>query len=192
MNILILDNYDSFTFNLYHYIEGIIPSEYTLKVKRNDEIDINDIKKYDKILLSPGPGLPEDARINIEVVKRYHKEKSIFGVCLGHQAIALAFGAHLRNLGRVLHGVAIETYVLKTDSGIFKDCIKETLTGRYHSWVIEEESLPSCLEVIARDKFGEIMAIKHRNYDVCGVQFHPESILTTEGRKMMNNWVSGV
>ncbi len=189
MNILIIDNYDSFTYNLYHLIEAVMPTEYALKVKRNDEISINEIKKFDKIVLSPGPGLPQSAGITKDVIQTYSTSKSFFGVCLGHQAIAEVFGAKLINLNEVLHGVAIETYTTENHDLIFNSCPPKFETARYHSWVVDDSDFPDCLEVTARDKLGYIMALKHRNLDLRGVQFHPESILTPCGRKMLENWI---
>ena len=186
MRILILDNYDSFTFNLVHYVEQFCDD---VTVKRNDEITLEEVEAFDAIVLSPGPGLPKDAGIMPELIKRYAPEKKILGVCLGHQAIGEAFGASLKNLNRVHHGVAIPVNITKEDS-LFAGIPKRIETGRYHSWVIDSETVPSEMLVTASDDEGEVMAMHHRTFDVCGVQFHPESLLTPQGLKIIGNWVN--
>lgn len=186
MKTLILDNYDSFTFNLVHYVEQFCDD---ITVKRNDEISLDEVDAFDAIILSPGPGLPKRAGIMPQLIERYAPTKRILGVCLGHQAIGEAFGASLKNLNQVHHGVAIPINVLGKDEPLFRELPHRIDTGRYHSWVIDGESIPSDLIVTATDDDGEVMAIRHREYDVCGVQFHPESLLTPEGLKVIENWV---
>ncbi len=185
--ILVFDNYDSFTYNLVHYIEEIVG--YKVDVYRNDQIPIEDIEKYDKILLSPGPGIPKDAGILIPLIQKYGATKSIMGVCLGHQAIAEAFGGSISNLSKVYHGVATPINITTDTEILFRDIPKNINVGRYHSWVVNDEDLPDCFTVTSRDEEGEIMGIHHNEFDVRGVQFHPESILTENGKKMMENWL---
>ncbi len=187
MKILVLDNYDSFTFNLVHLVEKV--SNISPVVKKNDEISIDEVAGFDLIILSPGPGLPAQAGMMPQLLRQYHKTKTILGVCLGLQAIGECFGAKLRNLPQVYHGLA--TAVQITDSEpLFKDCPPEILCGRYHSWVIDDKDLPEALLVTARDNSGNIMAVRHRYYDVQGVQFHPESILSEYGDTIIRNWLS--
>ena len=186
MKILVLDNYDSFTYNLVYIVRQLGYAE-VMDVYRNDKISLLEVNKYDKILLSPGPGVPSEAGIMPELLKKYSSSKSILGVCLGHQAIGEAFGGSLINLSEVLHGVASEVTV--QDDLLFKDVPKTFKIGRYHSWVIDETTLSPELEVIGRTPDRQIMAIRHRNLDVRGVQFHPESILTEHGVKIMQNWL---
>ncbi|WP_066633642.1 anthranilate synthase component II [Labilibacter marinus] len=185
--ILVFDNYDSFTYNLVHYIEEIVG--YKVDVIRNDKIPLEEIDKYDKILLSPGPGIPRDAGILIPLIQQYGASKSIMGVCLGHQAIAEAFGGTISNLPKVYHGVATPISITTDEELLFNEVPKEVNVGRYHSWVVNEEGLPDCFTVTSRDDEGKIMGIHHKEYDVRGVQFHPESILTEHGKKMMENWL---
>ncbi len=185
--ILVFDNYDSFTYNLVHYIEEIVG--YKVDVYRNDQIPMEDIEKYDKILLSPGPGIPKDAGILIPLIKKYGPTKSILGVCLGHQAIAEAFGGSISNLSKVYHGVSTPITITTDTEILFKDIPKNINVGRYHSWVVNDEDLPGCFTVTSRDEEGKIMGIHHNEFDVRGVQFHPESILTENGKKMMENWL---
>lgn len=185
--ILVLDNYDSFTYNLVHYIEEIVG--YKIDVIRNNQITLDEVAKYDKILLSPGPGVPPDAGILIPLVKKYGSSKSIMGVCLGHQGIAEAFGGAIVNLTKVYHGVATPITITDASEPLFKDVPKTLNAGRYHSWAVSEKDLPACFTVTSRDEEGEIMSIRHKEYDVCGVQFHPESILTEHGKTMMKNWL---
>ncbi len=189
MKILIIDNYDSFTYNLFHMVEAVMPAEWTLSVARNDEILLEEVNDYDKIIISPGPGLPKDAGISLELIQYFAGEKSILGVCLGHQAIAEAFGGKLKNLDRVLHGVSINTRVVNGKDYLFANCPETFETGRYHSWVADPQTLPESLEVIAMDEPGHIMAIRHKEFDIRGVQFHPESIMTPIGSKILENWV---
>lgn len=190
MRILIIDNYDSFTYNLYHLVEAVMPQHWTLEVRRNDDISLEAAGKYDKFIISPGPGLPSDAGISCALIEHYAHRKSILGVCLGHQAIAQVFEGKLLNLPAVLHGVAIQTRVVDKDDLLFAGCPDTFKTGRYHSWVVDPVHFPSCLAVTATDEMGLIMAFKHREFDVWGVQFHPESIMTETGRKILDNWTA--
>jgi anthranilate synthase component 2 len=191
--VLILDNYDSFTYNLVQLVEEIIGGE--VDVYRNDEISIDDVDRYDKIILSPGPGIPSEAGILLSLIKTYAKSKSILGVCLGHQAIGEVFGGQLTNLSKVFHGIKTKINLIPAvsqsinNNDWFKGLEAEIEVGRYHSWVINEQDVPAELEVTAVDSLGMIMSIRHREYDVQGVQFHPESVLTPNGRKMLENWL---
>ncbi len=189
MRILIIDNYDSFTYNLYHMVEAVMPGHFRLTVRRNDEISLKAAGAFDKFIVSPGPGLPEDAGISCELIDAYAPAKSILGVCLGHQAIAEVFGGSLLNLDEVLHGKAILTRVTVRDEPLFARCPAAFETGRYHSWVVDHASLPPVLEVTAVDQYRLIMAVRHNSYDVKGVQFHPESIMTLTGGQILKNWV---
>ena len=184
--VLVIDNYDSFTYNLVHLINEL---GFEAVVWRNDKFKLTDVDAYHKILLSPGPGIPNEAGLLLEVIKTYSPIKSIMGVCLGQQAIAEAFGGTLLNLGRPMHGIATPITVLDKAELIFKDCADLIEVGRYHSWVVNPADLPNCLKVTAIDGDGQIMAIRHEKYDVCGVQFHPESVLTPSGKQMMKNWL---
>jgi len=186
MKILVIDNYDSFTYNLVQYLKDLSAGE--LVVRRNDEIELEEIGAFDKILISPGPGLPENAGIIKTVIKHYGSSKSILGVCLGMQAIAEVYGGDLINLDEVYHGVASSISIEKQD-GLFTNVSNPTQVGRYHSWVMKDENVDG-LEVIARSKDNCIMAIRHKEYAVKGVQFHPESVLTPEGKKMIENWLN--
>jgi len=185
MKVLVLDNYDSFTYNLVQYIQEILDQK--IDVFRNDEISLDAVDNYDFIILSPGPGLPKDAGIMPALIQRYAASKSILGVCLGHQAIGEAFGAELENLTDVFHGVETPVDVVVEDEVLFQEMPKTFQAGRYHSWVVAKESLPAELEITAVDKAGVIMAMRHKQYDVKGVQFHPESIMTEQGMKMLGN-----
>lgn len=187
MNILVLDNYDSFTYNLVHYIKELVTEP--IDVYRNDAISLEEVDKYDTIILSPGPSLPKDAGILIELIKKYASTKKILGVCLGQQAIAEAFGGQLRNLKEVYHGLATPITIIKSDEVLFKNMPNEVEVGRYHSWVVEVETLPTCLEVTAVDEAGDIMALRHKNHDIHAVQFHPESVLTPLGKQMIKNFL---
>lgn len=187
IKILVLDNYDSFTYNLVHYIREL---GYThLDVYRNDKITVAEVDAYDKVLLSPGPGVPDESGILKELIKTYGAKKSIMGVCLGHQAIGEVYGAELENRNQVLHGIANTLKITKEDV-IYKDLPKEFKVGRYHSWQINKDKLGDDLVVTAVDEEGCVMSIRHKNHDVCGVQFHPESILTEHGKELMNNWLA--
>lgn len=184
--ILIFDNYDSFTYNIVHLVNSL---GYDADVYRNDRISIEQAGAYERMIISPGPGLPCESGILPELLRRYAPHKSILGICLGHQAIGECFGAHLENLPHVYHGVATLVKVIGQDP-IFDGLGGEFTVGRYHSWVVSDEDFPSCLNVTARDGNGQIMALAHRRYDVRGVQFHPESILTPQGHILMKNWLS--
>lgn len=191
MKILIFDNYDSFTYNLVHVMEKIIHGK--VDVFRNDKISLEKVKEYDKIILSPGPGLPCESGLLLPLVKEYASTKSILGVCLGQQAIAEAFGGKLINLKEVYHGVATKIKVNKkrtlSENDIFKSLPDEFEAGRYHSWIVARDDFPDDLEITAEDENGYIMALRHKTFDVQGVQFHPESVLTPDGEKMMKNWL---
>ena len=189
MKILIIDNYDSFTYNLYHMVEAVMPDGFSLTVQRNDAIPLESVAVYDRIILSPGPGLPKDAGITCAVIERYGHEKPILGVCLGHQAIGEVFGGKLLNLDRVLHGRAIKTRIVDKEEQLFGGCPDEFDTGRYHSWVIDPDSMPATLKVTAMDEQNLVMAVRHETYNIRGVQFHPESIMTATGRKILSNWI---
>ena len=190
MNVLILDNYDSFTYNLVHYIEEELG--HAVDVYRNDQIDLAAVDKYDLVVLSPGPGLPAEAGIMPALIKRYAGEKVIFGVCLGHQAIGEAFGGSLHNLAQVHHGIETDMQRTETDDVIFANVPKDFRAGRYHSWVIDPATLPEALAVTATDDTGGIMAMRHREYPLFSVQFHPESIMTEHGRLMIKNLLNFV
>lgn len=185
--ILVFDNYDSFTYNLVHLIEKILHTK--VEVYRNDKIALEAVATYDKIILSPGPGIPEEAGLLLPLIKAYASSKSILGVCLGHQAIAEAFGGQLLNLSAVYHGVATPVTILNEQAPLFKGMTNPIMAGRYHSWIVSDEGFPETLEVTARDENGSIMALQHKSYDVQGVQFHPESVLTPEGETLLRNWL---
>ena len=191
MKILVFDNYDSFTYNLVHLVEKIIHGK--VDVYRNDQLLLEKVADYDKIILSPGPGIPAEAGLLLPLIEAYAPFKSILGVCLGHQAIGEAFGAKLLNLQSVFHGVATSIHIKMNGeeplSTLFAGLAPRMEAGRYHSWVIAPESLPEILEVTATDEQDMIMAIQHKKYDIQGVQFHPESILTPEGEKLLCNWL---
>lgn len=191
MKILVFDNYDSFTYNLVHsiaHLTGIQPD-----VCKNNQIDLSEVKKYDKIVLSPGPGIPSEAGLLLPIIKEYAATKSMLGVCLGHQAIGEVFGAKLVNLAKVFHGVATPIQIEKLSDGstssLYNGLTDVIEVGRYHSWVVSEQNLPACLQITAKDEKGFIMGLAHTTYDVEGVQFHPESILTPEGEKIIQNWL---
>lgn len=185
MKLFVLDNYDSFTYNLVHALRQFTDD---VTVKRNDELTLDEVDAYDKIVLSPGPGIPDEANLLKPIIERYAATKSIFGVCLGQQAIGEVFGATLINTQEVFHGVQSTIDIVKEDV-LFQDLPKQLNVGRYHSWVLTEDNFPEELEITARGPKGEIMALRHKTYDVRGVQFHPESILTPEGEQMIKNWV---
>lgn len=191
--ILIFDNYDSFTYNLVHLVAEILGS--APEVFRNDEISLDKVAEFDRIILSPGPGIPSEAGLLLPLIERYAAEKPILGVCLGHQAIGQAFGGKLNNLDKVYHGVSTPVSIVanplpqRASGDWFAGLPAQVNVGRYHSWVVEEEGFPAALEITARDADGRIMSLRHRSYDVQGVQFHPESILTPDGAKMMRNWL---
>ena len=185
MKIALIDNYDSFTYNLVHLVRSLGTD---VDVIKNDRFRLGDLVAYDKILLSPGPGLPSEAGLLLDVIKEYAGKKSILGVCLGHQAIAETFGARLKNLGNVSHGISSPGRTTADDM-LFRGLTTEFKVGRYHSWVVVKENLPACLEVTAMSDDKEIMSIRHREYDVRGIQFHPESVLTPTGGEIMKNWL---
>jgi anthranilate synthase component II len=194
MKILVFDNYDSFTYNLVHLVEKIVGEK--VDVFRNDQIPMGKVQAYDKIILSPGPGLPAEAGLLLPLIKEYGISKSILGVCLGHQAIGEAFGGKLTNLSKVYHGVATPVHIIpqsprntRANADLFNGLADGFMAGRYHSWVIDPESFPNELEVTARDNNGHIMALRHRTLDILGVQFHPESVLTPDGELIMRNWL---
>lgn len=188
MKVLILDNYDSFTFNLYHYLEPLVTE---LVVVRNDEVKLDEVASFDGLVLSPGPGLPAEAGRMMELIERFHDRIPILGVCLGHQALAEFFGAKLLNLPEVLHGRPTECEVISEDL-LFEGCGERFLIGHYHSWVVAEEGLPEVLKVSSRNSNGHIMSLRHKELEIRGVQFHPESILTPMGKKMIQNWVASL
>ncbi len=185
--ILIFDNYDSFTYNLVHLVEKIRHTK--VDVYRNDEISMEKLNEYDKIILSPGPGIPVEAGMLLPLIKEYAANKSILGVCLGHQAIGEAFGAKLLNLDKVYHGVATPIKILNTNDPLYVGLETTIEVGRYHSWVVSQEDLPNVLEITAIDDNNYIMGLKHKNFDVQGVQFHPESILSPCGETIIRNWL---
>ena len=184
-HIVIIDNYDSFTYNRSHLVKELGAD---VTVYRNDQFTMNQLERFDKIILSPGPGIPSEAGLLLDVIKNYAGKKPILGVCLGHQAIGEYFGGSLENLSTVFHGVATEGTQFGTDP-IFKGLPKRIVMGRYHSWVVSKENFPSCLEITAESDEGQVMALRHRTYDIHGIQFHPESVLTPEGRIMLSNWL---
>ena len=184
--VLVIDNYDSFTYNLVHYLEDL---NCEVTVIRNDKLQLEDVKPYDKTVLSPGPGIPDEAGLLKPIIKEYGATKSILGVCLGQQAIGEVFGGKLNNLDEVYHGVATEVEITVDDEIMFQGLGKNIEVGRYHSWVVDT-NLPEELEATSFDENGQIMSLRHRIYDVKGVQFHPESVLTPQGKKMLKNWVN--
>lgn len=186
MNIVIIDNYDSFTYNLSHQLKALGAQ---VDVVRNDAFQMSRLESYDKIVLSPGPGIPEEAGLLNDVIRRYAGRKPILGVCLGHQAIAEVFGGRLENLRTVYHGVQTPTHIINHDY-LFEHLPETFEAGRYHSWVVSRSGLPDSLEVTAISDDGHIMALRHRTYDVRGIQFHPESILTPEGARILQNWLN--
>ncbi|MCX8020563.1 MAG: aminodeoxychorismate/anthranilate synthase component II [Chitinophagaceae bacterium] len=191
MKVVVIDNYDSFTYNLVHLVRQIIHTEPD--VFRNDEVNLENLQSYDKILLSPGPGIPEEAGLLLPIIQKYAPTKSILGVCLGHQAIAQVFGGQLLNLSDVYHGVATDIIVELREgrpvSSLFSGITSPFPAGRYHSWIVSRERFPDSLEITATDSQGRIMALQHKVFDVQGVQFHPESVLTPDGEIIMKNWL---
>ena len=185
MKIVIIDNYDSFTYNLSHLIKSLGAE---VDVVRNDQFELSDLEKYSKIVLSPGPGIPSEAGLLLDVIRTYAGRKPILGVCLGHQAIGEVFGAKLENLSDVFHGVATPCHII-ADDPIFSGIERDITIGRYHSWVVSKDGLPDCIEVTAVSDEGQIMALRHRELNVRGIQFHPESVLTPDGKKMLQNWL---
>jgi anthranilate synthase component 2 len=185
MKVCIIDNYDSFTYNLAHLLKEL---KVEVNVFRNDQFQIQSLEEFDSIVLSPGPGVPKEAGLLMEVIRTYAGKKPILGVCLGEQAIGEVFGAKLSNLTQVFHGIQSKIKII-ADDPIFKNLPSEIAVGRYHSWVVDTENLPECLQITAISEEGYIMALRHKTYDVCGIQFHPESILTPEGKTMISNWM---
>lgn len=185
MNIVIIDNYDSFTYNLSHLLKEL---GATVSVVRNDQFQLEQLEQYDKIILSPGPGVPSEAGLLLAVIRHYAGRKPILGVCLGHQAIGEVFGGKLANLSEVYHGIATPCSIV-ADDPIFRGLPRRIEVGRYHSWVVDRENLPDCLEITAESDDGQIMALRHRQYDIRGIQFHPESVLTPDGHAMLANWL---
>ena len=189
MNIVIIDNYDSFTYNLSHLVKELGAD---VTVLRNDKFQLQDLEPFDKIILSPGPGIPSEAGLLLDVIKHYASVKPILGVCLGHQAIAEAFGGSLINLTEVFHGVATEGSILtlgQEKDYIFRGLPERITMGRYHSWVVSREGFPDCLEITAESDEGQVMALRHKTLNIRGIQFHPESVLTPDGRQMLQNWM---
>lgn len=190
MSILVFDNYDSFTYNLVQLLRELGHGA-DLTVRRNDQLLLDEVEAYDAVLLSPGPGIPSEAGLMPALIRRYAPTKRILGVCLGHQGIAESFGAELVNLTDVHHGVASQATVTAADERLFQGLPAQFQVGRYHSWAVRPGSLPADLEATAHDDAGEIMALRHRRYDVRGVQFHPESVLTEHGHQLLRNWLDG-
>lgn len=186
MKIVIIDNYDSFTYNLSHLVKELGAD---VTVYRNDQFELDQLEAFDKIILSPGPGIPCEAGLLMDVIRTYAGKKPILGVCLGHQAIGEVFGGKLTNLTEVYHGVATEGTQFGIDP-IFDGLPKRIVMGRYHSWVVDKAGFPECLEITAESDEGQIMALRHRTYDIHGIQFHPESVLTPEGRTIIKNWMN--
>jgi len=187
--ILVIDNYDSFTYNLVHLIQELVEDKIVVDVVRNDQIELSEIDAYDVLILSPGPGIPDEAGKLKEIIQEYAPKKKILGVCLGQQAIGEVFGSQLKNLDEVFHGV--ETPMMLTDNSckLFEGISPTFQAGRYHSWVIDKSTLSDSLEITCTDEYNEIMGIKHKDYDVYAIQFHPESVLTPDGEKMMSNFL---
>ena len=183
--VLVIDNYDSFTYNLVHYLEELGAN---VSVRRNDKVELDEISEFDGLILSPGPGIPDEAGLLKAIIRRFAPEKPIFGVCLGQQAIAEVFGGRLVNLEQVYHGIATPVNITQADY-IFKGLPEQFMAGRYHSWVVDPK-LPECLEATAVDAQGQLMAIRHREYDLRAVQFHPESVLTPDGKAILANWLN--
>ena len=185
MKIVIIDNYDSFTYNLSHLVKELGAE---VSVLRNDQFQLPDLEPYSKIILSPGPGIPSEAGLLLDVIKTYAGRKPMLGVCLGHQAIGEAFGAKLENLSDVFHGVATPCHLVAEDQ-LFGSIDTDFTVGRYHSWVVSKEDFPECLDITAVSDEGQIMALRHRQFNIHGIQFHPESVLTPDGKKMMLNFL---
>ncbi|MCX6242312.1 MAG: aminodeoxychorismate/anthranilate synthase component II [Bacteroidetes bacterium] len=190
MKILLLDNHDSFTFNLVELLRN--NGKVSFNVVRSDELHLPDVENYDKIIFSPGPGLPEEQPAMFDILREYAGNKPILGICLGHQAIALHYGGELFNLPKVVHGQPRSISIIRPEHYIFHGIPDGAKVGLYHSWAVAEASLPPCLDVIARSKDGTVMGLSHLNYNVCGLQFHPESIITTHGQRMLDNWISEI
>jgi len=185
--VVVIDNYDSFTYNLVHALNQITGSK--VDVFRNDKVDVKELAAYSHIVLSPGPGIPDEAGLLKAIIREYAPEKRMLGVCLGHQAIAEVFGGSLINISKVFHGVSTRIRVLDREDYLYRNVPGEFDGGRYHSWIVSEKDLPESLQVTARAEDGEIMGMSHRDYDVKGVQYHPESVLTKEGMAILTNWI---
>ena len=186
VKIVIIDNYDSFTYNLSHLLKEL-GAEIT--VVRNDKFQMEQLEAFDKIVLSPGPGIPSEAGLLLDVIKAYAGKKPILGVCLGHQAIGESFGGRLTNIGQVMHGVATPCHIT-VDDYLFEGLPKEIEIGRYHSWVVDVDGFPECMEVTSVSDEGFVMSLRHREYDIRGIQYHPESVLTPDGKEILNNWLT--
>lgn len=186
IRVVIIDNYDSFTYNLSHLVKELGAD---VTVYRNDKFQLSQLDEFDRIILSPGPGIPSEAGLLLDVIKAYAGKKPILGVCLGHQAIGEVFGGQLVNLSEVFHGVATDCRIV-ADDYVFEGLAETVTIGRYHSWVVDAKTMPECLEVTAVSDEGQVMALRHREYDIHGIQFHPESVLTPDGRKMIGNWLN--
>ena len=186
IKVLVIDNYDSFTYNLVHYLEDL---NCDVTVVRNDKLNLEDVKLFDKIVLSPGPGIPDEAGLLKAIIKKYAPSKSILGVCLGQQAIGEVFGGRLINLDEVYHGVATDVSITVDDESLFKGLGEKIEVGRYHSWVVDP-NLPDELEATSFDENGQVMSLRHKDYDVKGVQYHPESVLTPKGKEILKNWLN--
>lgn len=188
MKLLVFDNYDSFTYNLVHLVKQV-DKNIDVDVFRNDQLPLEKVKSYDKVILSPGPGIPSEAGQLLPLIKEYAATKPMLGVCLGHQAIGEVFGGKLVNLSTVYHGIALNCKL--GSSSLFRGLPEQVLVGRYHSWVVSKDGFPEDLEITAQDDNGYIMALQHKTYDIQGVQFHPESVLTPDGETMLKNWLKG-
>ncbi len=186
IKIVVIDNYDSFVYNLVHYLEEI---DCKVTVLRNDQFELEDIKYFDKIVLSPGPGIPDEAGLLKQVIKEYAATKPILGVCLGHQAIAEVFGGKIENLSTVYHGVATNAIIISPNEPLFNGLQKQITIGRYHSWIVSKNTLPTDLYITSVDEEGHIMSLRHKVFNICGVQFHPESVLTPNGKEIIKNWI---
>ncbi len=184
--VLVIDNYDSFTYNLVHYLEDL---DCEVVVKRNDQLTLDEVDAFEKIVLSPGPGIPDEAGLLKEIITKYAPTKSIFGVCLGQQAIAEVFGGSLINLDDVYHGIATKIEIAKPNDILFEGLPKEIEVGRYHSWVVNPD-MPDALEATSFDENGQVMSLRHKTYDVSAVQYHPESVLTPQGKEILKNWLN--
>lgn len=186
MKIVMIDNYDSFTYNLVHLVKELGAD---ITVYRNDQFTLDQLEEYDKIMLSPGPGIPSEAGLLLDVIKTYSGRKPILGICLGEQAIGESFGGTLVNLSEVFHGVQTPAHIVGETDYIFEGLDKDIMVGRYHSWVVDAASIPECLEITCASDEGQVMALRHKEFDIRGIQFHPESVLTPEGKTMISNWL---
>lgn len=186
MKILVIDNYDSFVYNLVHYLQEL---DCEVTIKRNDQFKLEEVTSYDRILLSPGPGIPDEAGMLKDIIRTYAGKKPILGVCLGLQAIGEVFGGSITNLSEVYHGVSTKAKIVVNDELFFKGLGDEIEIGHYHSWVVTKDDLPEILEITSLDENGHIMSLRHREFDIRGVQFHPESVLTPKGKEMIKNWI---